>query len=300
MNEPTTDDAKGFRQDRYIKTGRLTRNVVEVQIDHLFKSRLILATYLPKAGESGEGGKAAHVAGLVLAELVWEAGPRADPGHLATQHVHELRQFIESRPPQKFATTDHSLVAPGIQFGHGIAGFDHGFEIGLVRRRVRIDVHGSELEALEGPSLVSDASLAEDNRAGRSDLHIRGDQQHEGQQQGQQGDYQQRVEDPLPYRNPNGGYIGCRHSGRRAGTLRCPVFKFAMRLASRFTGSRARLSTGRTHQNTGLALHVDSLFSGQTPFGSPQPGTRHTVISADSQFLSELTIDVNKYLLIDD
>src|SRR5215831_16603826 len=47
-----------------------------------------------------------HVAGHPASELLEEArplGPGADETHLAAQHVHELRQLVETRPSQEDA-----------------------------------------------------------------------------------------------------------------------------------------------------------------------------------------------------
>ncbi len=99
-------------------------------------------------------------------------GAWADDGHVAVQHVEELRQLIQRRPAQKAAQrSDPRVVARRLQ--HHIGVF--------------LDAHAAKFPDHDRAAVQPVAALAEQHRAGRGELDgcRDGQQRHGDQQQNQ-------------------------------------------------------------------------------------------------------------------
>ena len=97
----------GEPHDLEIERQRPVLDVVQVELDALFERRVAApAVHLRPAGDAGLDLVPQHVLRDAVLELFDEErplGPRADDGHVAAQHVPELRQLVEVEPAQPAA-----------------------------------------------------------------------------------------------------------------------------------------------------------------------------------------------------
>src|SRR5438552_1511886 len=77
---------------------------------------------------------------------------RPHNGHLAAQHIEDLRQFVQTRPSQKAAEARNSKVSRACPIASGLSG------------------HGAEFANPEYSSVASDAILTEEHR--RSGIRV--------------------------------------------------------------------------------------------------------------------------------
>src|SRR5690349_12064140 len=96
---------EGLQQDLQIEAETPALDVVEVVFDPLLDRRVAPpAVDLRPAGDPRLDLVAEHVAGHTAPELLDEArtlGTRTDEAHLASEHVDELRQLVETGPSQE-------------------------------------------------------------------------------------------------------------------------------------------------------------------------------------------------------
>ena len=105
-------DFHGFEQNPKVHQQRLLSYVVRIHDDSPAIIGVVAAGDLPKPGNSWLG---SHVGGQVapIAEhLVLHDGPRADEAHLATEHIPDLRQLIETGLAQKSPQTRDARIRP--------------------------------------------------------------------------------------------------------------------------------------------------------------------------------------------
>src|SRR3982751_6345238 len=97
--------AQRHPQDLDVERQGPVLDVVEVVLDPLRKARVAApAMDLRPPRDPRADAMADHVLRELLLELPDELrplGPRADEGHLAAQHVTQLRQLVEAPPPQE-------------------------------------------------------------------------------------------------------------------------------------------------------------------------------------------------------
>jgi len=91
---------------------------------------------------------------------------RAHEGHVATQHVHELRQLVDLEPAQRAAEREDARVVLRGDDAAGAAG---------------VQVHGAQLVHRERVPVPADQARAVQNRAGTREANPhRGHQQDRG------------------------------------------------------------------------------------------------------------------------
>ena len=118
------------------------------------------------AREPGPDAERLPVLGCVVApHNIGVLGTRAHHGHLAAEHVHELRQLVDFQPAQRAAERKHPRVALG----------------GDDAPRAVVHVHRAQLVHREQASVPSDQAGAIEDRAGtrQADPH-RGQRQDRG------------------------------------------------------------------------------------------------------------------------
>src|SRR5690606_33910769 len=127
---------------------------------------------------------------LVLYNLVGRVGARADPAHLAAQHVDHLRQFVQAGTPQEAPDLRHARVVDDLEQRIALEavkvrhfGLHH---VGAVH-------HRAELVDGEGPPVLADALLLEEHRARRVELDQHGDDRQQDEEERQRDDAQQDV-----------------------------------------------------------------------------------------------------------
>src|SRR5690606_4366793 len=113
----------------------------------------------PQAGNLGQPGDARgdavpdHVSldALAVVEVVQHrVGARPHQGHVAAQHIEQLRQFVQRAAPQQPPDRRDSGIVTG----------------GLAQRVARVMVHGAELPELDDPASSAVALPAAQARAG--------------------------------------------------------------------------------------------------------------------------------------
>ena len=129
------------------------------------------------------------------------AGP--DQGHVATEHVEELRQLVDARAPQEAAEAGDARVAAGRL---SIAG------AGFVP-------HGAELVDLDDIAEAAVTLLPEQHGPGRIEPDGGRDQQEQRRQQQEQCECPQPVEGALDQRSRAGQGRGVEFDDRHAGDL---------------------------------------------------------------------------------
>src|SRR5262249_49826758 len=104
-------DGRGSTDDGEIRPQRLCSRVAQVEADHLVERRAAPTGDLPQSGHAGFGiDDATAMPGPVLRVFVRHGRSWADQGHLAAQHVPELRQLVEARLSEKAAERGDALV----------------------------------------------------------------------------------------------------------------------------------------------------------------------------------------------
>ena len=125
---------------------------------------------LPVTGEPGfEFEDAATVPGLVTLILVRERRARANEGHLATENVKELRKLIQAGAAEKTAQRRDAGIVPQLvdafTFTQVAFAFDESRRVLAMDGRIVVHVHSTELQKVELLAVLSDALLAEEDRA---------------------------------------------------------------------------------------------------------------------------------------
>src|SRR5437867_11806051 len=125
---------------------------------------------------------------LVLLDLVGNGWPWSDQRHLASQHVPELRELVEARLPQHPADPRGARVVGDLErvvvalLRHSLAGLDEMADELIMDGVVGLNGHRSKLEDRKRLHHLPHAYLPEQGRAGRCELHRRGDQREEWRQ----------------------------------------------------------------------------------------------------------------------
>src|SRR6187397_1922624 len=86
-----------FYQNFEINPERLLSNVLKVHSDHVVEGGATAAMNLPQTGNSRLGFEnPATMPKLIALELVRDRRSRANEGHLSSQDIDELRQFVQT------------------------------------------------------------------------------------------------------------------------------------------------------------------------------------------------------------
>src|SRR5258705_1074149 len=178
---------EGLQEDLQIEGETPTLDVVEVVLDPLLDRRVAApAVDLGPAGDPRLHLVAEHVAWHAAPELLDEARalrPRPHEAHLAVQHVEELRQLVEARPPQGNAERGTPRI---------ILARPH-------RSRLRLGVHPHrpELQHPEAPAVDPHALLAIEDGPRRGELERDRDPQHHWRRDRQRERAEDQVEHAL-------------------------------------------------------------------------------------------------------
>src|SRR5262245_45066058 len=105
-----------------------------------------------------------------MPKLVGRARTRADQTHISSEHVEQLRQFVESKGSQNSSARDDTRIPCSIKFRHRSITLHKLLEVFLVGLGFHVHFHGSELEEQETRTSVADALLPEENRSGRDNF----------------------------------------------------------------------------------------------------------------------------------
>src|SRR6185436_13286939 len=139
--------------DFQVEPHRPVLNVVEVVFDALLERRVAApAIDLRPAGQSSFYLVPQHVLRETVPELLDEVRtlrPRTHNRHIAAEHVPELREFVDVRPPQEPAERGHTGIVWHRPYRSAIL-------LGIV-------VHRSELDDREGLAVEAHAFLAVEN-----------------------------------------------------------------------------------------------------------------------------------------
>ena len=116
-----------------------------------------VAAHLRPSGYAGFDEVADHVLvdeSAIILGVFEHVGARADDGHVAFEHVDELRELVEARAAHEVAEACLARIILGGLQGVGLS----------------VDLHGAEFPAEEVASHVARSRLLEEYRAGRTDL----------------------------------------------------------------------------------------------------------------------------------
>ena len=88
-----------------IEPNRPRVNVLQVELDPILEGGVASAAHLPKARHSRNRAKTPPLPGEIALCFVNWAWPRADQAHFSTEHVNQLRQFVDAssakEPPHR-------------------------------------------------------------------------------------------------------------------------------------------------------------------------------------------------------
>ena len=140
--------------------------------------RHVVATgHLPQASQARSHGAIVGQPPPVQARLIHHDGPRPDQGHLAPQHVQQLRQLVDAGTPQQAAQTRHAHIVAKLSRRAPFRVDQAG------QPSLRIGRHGAELQTREKPSAAPDPLLAKQHRPAALAPHRQGCQRHQGQKE---------------------------------------------------------------------------------------------------------------------
>src|SRR5215203_6433710 len=179
----STPGAKDERGERLEADREVDRDVAMPQVPEVVREtigcalgvRRVIAAQLRPTGDPGLDQQAPGLEGNGSLEHAHELRPlraRSDQGHLALQHVPELRELVEVRPAQEAADVRDAWVV--LLCIDGPAG------------RLRVLLHGAELVHREERAAFADASLPVDDAPGRTP--------HEEHDEGYEGSGQEHAE----------------------------------------------------------------------------------------------------------
>jgi hypothetical protein len=186
--------ARRPRKQGEIKTERPCARVHVVEQKHLVERNLVSPEHLPQpshawldeqsaAGPSGDAGI-----------LLQHQRPRAHERHLATKHIHKLRQLVKCESPQKSAHAGHARIVVSFEQARVVV-YGMDIQLGdLGELFVRPGDHRAELEHPKKPPLGAPPRLLEEHGAPRIDLDREGNEE----QQRAQDDEQDACDASLP------------------------------------------------------------------------------------------------------
>ena len=147
------DDRK--RNDLQIGGHTALGDVLKVTPYHAVKICVVAVRHLPPAGDARLHGQALQVVLGVLGHLVGQRRARADDGHLAQEHIEELRELVDGVLADEPADPGNARVLLHLEHGAG----DLVVLLEFGEPLVGIPVHGAELPHTEGGQAAVGASL---------------------------------------------------------------------------------------------------------------------------------------------
>src|SRR5689334_16932699 len=94
---------------------------------------------------------------VVAVDLSRQRRSRADEGHVAPEHIPELRQLVETGPAEEASRSRHPRIVCELEGGSG----DLGMRQQVGQLGLGVGDHGPELEELETSTVKANALLAE-------------------------------------------------------------------------------------------------------------------------------------------
>ena len=151
-------DDLDHREDDDLEVGDWSAlgDVLQVAADHAVEAGGVALRDLPPAGDAGLHCQALQVELGVLRDLVGQRRARADDGHLAQEHVHELRELVDGVLADELADLRDARVVPHLEHGAG----DLVLPLELRQALVGILVHAAELPHAEGGKAAVAMGLA--------------------------------------------------------------------------------------------------------------------------------------------
>lgn len=131
-------------------------DILQVTSHHAVEVGIVTVRHLPPAGDAGLHGQALQVVLGVLGHLVGQRRARADDGHLAQEHVEELRELVDGMLADELADLGDARVV--LHLEHGAGDLVLLFELG--EALVGVPVHGAELPHAEGGQAAVAVGLA--------------------------------------------------------------------------------------------------------------------------------------------
>ena len=154
-------DDLDHREDDDLEVGNdaAPGDVLEVAADHAVEPGGVALRDLPPAGDAGLHGKALQVVLGVLRHLVGQRRARAHDGHLAQEHVDELRELVDGVLADELADPGDARVLFHLEHGAG----DLVLPLELGEALVGVLVHAAELPHAEGGQAAVAVGLAHAN-----------------------------------------------------------------------------------------------------------------------------------------
>ena len=142
--------------DLEVGDGAALGDVLQVPADHAVEAGGVSLRDLPPAGDPGLDGQALQVVLGVLRHLVGQRRARAHDGHLAQEHVDELRELVDGVLADELADPGDARVLFHLEHGAG----DLVLPLELGEALVRVPVHAAELPHAEGGQAAVAVGLA--------------------------------------------------------------------------------------------------------------------------------------------
>src|SRR5947209_7316698 len=159
-SQVANDRGQGARQDLDVEPERPPAHIANVEDHHLGSREAVAARDLPQARDPRLHDFALEVPRLVRRPVVGHERSRPHEAHLASEHVEELGQLVEARPPQVLANPGDPRV--GLRF----VTLARPLLLEPVLRRLEVVrltavvIHRPNLPQLEGPAEMTDAPVA--------------------------------------------------------------------------------------------------------------------------------------------
>lgn len=131
-------------------------DVLKVAADHAVEIGVVAVGDLPPAGDPGLHGQALQVVLGVLRHLVGQRRARAHNGHLAQEHIDELRELVDGVLAYELADPGDARVILHLEHGAG----DLVLPLELGEALFGVPVHGAELPHAEGGQAAVAVGLA--------------------------------------------------------------------------------------------------------------------------------------------
>src|SRR5450759_2496354 len=166
----------GPGDDLEVEPERPAVDVLEILLDPVIELGMAAGSDLPEARHPRLHLVSPAMPDFVLDHLARERGSRSNQAHLPTQHVPQLRKFVERRPAKEPPDTGHARVTLHLE---GMAA-DHVVPSQIVEPLLSVRAHAAELDHFERPPVQPHTLLPEECATGRVELHEPSKQREEG------------------------------------------------------------------------------------------------------------------------
>src|SRR6185503_1027506 len=188
---PAEDVRDGPEQDLDVRPERPVDDVEVVERDHVLE-RDTGAEDLPRAGHTRRQVETAAVPAGHLLVLVDDERARTDQAHLAAQHVDELRELVERRPPQEPPDARDPRVVGDLEKAARLVAVEQ-LDLALLG----VAAHGPELDDPEAGVAATDACLPEEDVPRGAALDEEGDRREQRGEREERGASDRNVEAAL-------------------------------------------------------------------------------------------------------